>query len=409
MKHSTSHLTLPSIYLATATMALSAGFQLQERSTSGLGRAFAGEAAIAEDASAIATNAASMLLLDGTQVSAGASYVMPSVKVSGTFNGIPTADPGPAQEALVPYAYISHKLNEDWALGLALHARFGLSTDYADSFLATSLAKKSEITTVYISPKLAYQINQAWSIGAGFDAVNVDATLTNAIPSPVPGLGGATVLDVSGDDWAYGFNLGTMYQCSERTRFGLAYYSKVDFTLEGQARTDTGFPGVLPPTSTTSASAKSTLPQSIELSGFHSLNDKWDLHASFTWTDWSVFDELLINTINGDLPPTPEKWKDVYRVAAGATYHHNDRWTFRAGLAFDESPVPSAELRTLRIPDSDRFWLSAGTTYNINQCYSVDLGYTHIFAKTVQISEGAFQGRAEGHVNLVGLSFNGKF
>ncbi len=404
---------IPFILIITSSLSLGAGYQLQERSTSGLGRAFAGEAAMAEDASAIATNASSMLLLDGTQFSAGFSYIVPDVEVSGTFNGSPAKDIGPAQSALIPYAYLSHRINQDLAVGFALHSRFGLSTDYSDSFSATSLANKSEITSYYLSPKIAYRINQCWSIGVGFDAVYVESNLTNSFSSGTPGIGEATILDVEGDDWAYGFNLGTMFQLNEKTRFGIAYYSKVDFDLEGKVKTDTGIPGLLPSASTTSASAASTLPQSIELSGYHALNERWNLHASFTWTDWSNFDELLIKTSNGDLPATPENWKDVYRIAAGITYKHDDKWTFRTGIAFDESPVRSAEFRTLRIPDSDRLWLSAGTTYKISERYSLDFGYTHVFANTVDLAEstttGSFNGSSSGNVNIVGLSFNGSF
>ncbi len=56
-------------------------------------------------ASAIATNASSMLLLDGTQFSTGFSYVAPDVEVTGTFNGSQAKDDGPAQSALIPYAH----------------------------------------------------------------------------------------------------------------------------------------------------------------------------------------------------------------------------------------------------------------------------------------------------------------
>ena len=385
----------------------------RKRSTSGLGRAFAGEAAVADDASAIATNASSMLLLDGTQFSTGFSYVAPEVEVTGTFNGSRAKDVGPAQSALLPHTYLSHRINQDLAVGFALHSRFGLSADYSDGFTATSLANKSEIITYYLSPKAAYKINECWSIGAGFDAVYVDGNLTNSISSGSPLFGGATILDVEGDDWAYGFNFGTMLQVNERTRFGLAYYSKVDFNLQGQVKTNTGFPSLLLPQSTTSASAASTLPRSIELSGYHELNKQWNLHTSFTWTDWSTFDELLIKTANGNLPATPENWKDAYRVAVGVTYKHDDKWTFRTGIAFDESPVSSAEFRTLRIPDSDRFWLSAGATYKLNEQYSVDCGYTHIFAKDVDLAEssagGSFNGSSSASVNILGLSFNGRF
>lgn len=380
-----------------------AGYQLQERSTSGLGRAFAGEAAIAEDASAIATNAASLLLLDGTQVSAGVSFIAPSVDLDGTFSGIPASDTGVAKDAIVPYSYLSHKLNEDFAVGLAMHSRFGLSTEYSDDFLASSFAQKSEIITVYLSPKVAYQLNDRWSIGAGFDAVYAEGELTNAVPS------GPSIAEISGDGWNYGFNAGLIYQYSDRTRFGITYYSEVDLTLEGDVTSETGIPAISPPDGKVDAKVESTLPASIELSAYHELSDQWMLHGSFTWTGWSTFDELLIQTDNGNLPPTIENWKDVYRVAVGTTYKHNKEWTFRAGFAFDESPVRSSKFRTLRIPDSDRYWASIGTTYAINEHYKVDFGYTHVFANDAKIAEGSYEGTASGNVNIVGLSFNGKF
>lgn len=407
---------LASSLLASSSLAFSAGFQLQERSTSGLGRAFAGEAAVAEDASAIATNAASMLLLDEWSFSSGISYISPQIEVSGTFTpagslvGFETKDKGPAQEAVVPYTYLSHKFCDKWAVGLALHSRFGLSTDYSENFLATSQANKSEIKTIYVSPKLAYQATDKWSFGAGFDTIYAEGELTSSVstgfPFPVAGAG-SSIINVEGDDWSYGFNIGTLYQISDKTRVGLAYYSKVDLALEGDLRSDT-----LPGFSKVDAEVEQELPQSIELSVSHDLTDQWTILGSFTWTDWSVFEELVIQTDSVDFTK-PEEWKDAFRIAVGATYQWNDKWTHRVGFAFDESPVESKLLRTLRIPDSDRYWLSTGTSYQINENYSIDLGYTYIFAKTVDILEtdttGTFDGEAEGNVHIVGLSFNGSF
>ncbi|MGJ8671727.1 OmpP1/FadL family transporter [Rubritalea sp.] len=401
--------------LTSSNIGYSAGFQLQERSVSGLGRAFAGEAAIAEDASAIATNAANMLLLEKWSISAGASYISPNIEVSGTFTptgsplSLDTSDDGPAPEAVVPYLYISHKVSEDWALGLALHSRFGLSTDYAESFLATSQANKSEITTIYISPKIAYRINSKWSLGAGFDAIQTEGTLTNSISSDLASpAAGADIVNVEGDGWSYGFNIGTLYELNEKTRIGLSYYSKVDLSLEGSLTTDLlPFPG-----GKTDAKVEQEVPQSIELSGYHELDDQWTLHSSFTWTDWSVFEELVIETNTQDFPKE-ENWKDTFRIALGATYQCNDKWTYRVGLAFDESPVQSKDFRTLRIPDSDRYWLSVGSSYQVNNNYSIDIGYTYVFANSVELHEtdatGTFKGKLKGNVHILGLAFNGSF
>ncbi|MGB1130909.1 MAG: outer membrane protein transport protein, partial [Haloferula sp.] len=79
--------------LGLTTLAHGAGYQLQERSTRGLGRAFSGEAAIADDASVMASNPAGMLLVPGdTAISVGLSGIFPDVDVQGVFT--PTGAPG---------------------------------------------------------------------------------------------------------------------------------------------------------------------------------------------------------------------------------------------------------------------------------------------------------------------------
>lgn len=45
-----------------------------------------------------------------------------------------------------------------------------------------------------------------------------------------------------------------------------------------------------------------------------------------------------------------EGFKDSYRIALGTTYYHDDNWTFRTGIAFDDSPVPASN-RSISIPD----------------------------------------------------------
>lgn len=61
--------------------AFSAGFQLNEHSAAGLGRAFAGEGAIADNAAVLSRNPAAMTLFTQPSISAGITYVNPHVNV----------------------------------------------------------------------------------------------------------------------------------------------------------------------------------------------------------------------------------------------------------------------------------------------------------------------------------------
>ena len=63
--------------LAGAQPADAAGFYIKEQSVTGLGRAFAGESAMSEDASTIFFNPAGMTRLQGPEASAGVHLLIP--------------------------------------------------------------------------------------------------------------------------------------------------------------------------------------------------------------------------------------------------------------------------------------------------------------------------------------------
>ena len=63
---------LASSVMLMSSQSLAAAFQLAEQSVSGLGRAYAGEASAADDASVVARNPALMSQFDSAQVSVAA-------------------------------------------------------------------------------------------------------------------------------------------------------------------------------------------------------------------------------------------------------------------------------------------------------------------------------------------------
>lgn len=395
--------------LGLTTLAHGAGYQLQERSTRGLGRAFSGEAAIADDASVMASNPAGMLLVPGdTAISVGLSGIFPDVDVQGVFTptgapgGIPTTASDVADHAVVPYLYLTHKVNDKVSVGFGSYTTYGLATNYPLTFAARSLADKSELKTVNLNPSIAYRINSQWSIGVGFDALYADGKLTSTFPNSLP------ILDLAGDDWGFGYNIGVMFELSDSTRFGLHYRSEVDLTLEGRVVSSAtpiwNGPGIV----------DVTLPDSLEFSVYHEINDRWAIHGDIVWTGWSDFQQLQPIVFGAPVQPpaTIENWSDVYRFSIGTTWKTTDRLTLRAGVAYDESPVDQ-QFMTLRIPDSDRLWLSVGMSYQINPCWAIDLAYTHLFTDEVRINEttiaGNFTGIADGSTNLVALGLSGHF
>jgi long-chain fatty acid transport protein len=135
------------------------------------------------------------------------------------------------------------------------------------------------------------------------------------------------------------------------------------------------------------------------------------------WANWSRFHELRVNAVNPAQPDdvTVANWKDSWLFAVGAEFQPNEQWTFRAGVALDESPVPSATLEP-RVPDADRTWVSAGFTYHASA--NIDLSATvgHLFLPDRNVSLSALQpanqlrgnltGKTSSSVNVIGLQFS---
>lgn len=63
--------------------------------------------------------------------------------------------------------------------------------------------------------------------------------------------------------------------------------------------------------------------------------------------------------------------------AVSAEYAVDTALTARGGIAHDETPTTDAD-RTVRVPDGDRIWLSAGLSYDIAETTTVDLAYNYL-------------------------------
>jgi long-chain fatty acid transport protein len=403
--------------LVMSGSAMASGFALIEQSGSGLGNAFAGGAASAEDASTIFYNPAGMSRLSGKQIVVAGSMIKPSAKFSDTGStpaALQTANNGNGGDAgswsLVPNAYFVMEVNSKTRVGLGINAPFGLQTQYDANWMGRFQAMKSKIQTTNLNPSVSYDVNETLSLGAGLNYQRITGELTSAVNySALAGGGLGTnvegVSTVTGSDSAWGYNLGALFNVSSQTRVGMAYRSKVKYTMTGTV-SFSGVSGPLaaqPALQTGAITLPITMPDTFSLSGFHQLDDKWDVMADATWTGWSVLQQLKIDRTTGaNVQTVQENWKNTWRVSAGTSYHYSQQWIVRAGVAFDQAPVSDA-YRTARIPDNSRKWLSLGGQYKFSQVSALDFGYAHLFVSDASINKN---GTATASGNLVGTYKN---
>lgn len=392
--------TALALSLAAIGQAQAAGFALMEQNASGLGNAYAGQAAAAEDASTIFFNPAGMTSIKGRQL-VGA---LNAIYTTGEFNDDGSTGPAgplhplggdggdPGDLSFIPNAYATWEVlpNQLW-LGLGINAPFGLKTEYDDDWVGRFHGTSSEVMSVNINPSIAWKVNETVSLGFGLNLQYFKADLANQVSYTaasgglIPNAEGEAT--VEGDDWSWGWNIGVMFNLTPSTRLGIAYRSGIDYTLEGEADFDNVPPVGALPLAFASGDIEADLdvPDSFSIGLSHYFTPQWQLLADYTWTGWDSIDTLRVDRTSGTrLTALPLNFENSWRVGVGLNYQMNDYWKLRFGVAYDKSPVQD-EFRTPRLPDEDRIWTSVGAQWKFSQAGAFDFGYTYIWVKEAEL------------------------
>ncbi len=443
-------LILLGILLLPATSVFASGFAIIEQSVSGLGTAFSTGSATAEDASGMYFNPATMTQIKGQQIVSGLHVIIPSADLTVTEATSPGIVINPAfgsisgdngvnggVTGIVPNLYYVNNLGTGLAFGLGINAPFGLATEYNKTWIGRYHAVESDVMSLNINPAIAFKVTDKLSVGAGFNIMYMDVTLSSMVngglaafsaTSGAIGTPNATSDDIfvenKADSWAYGTNFGLTYQLFESTRLGLAYRSKITQNLEGTTRTDvpTSVSILAAAFSDQNVNGRIDLPASASLSINQRVNDKLVLLGDVSWTDWSSFQDLTLNFEGAGLggntsTTTVENWNDSWRYSIGATYQYNDALRLRCGVAYDQTPIPDSAHRTPRIPGEDRTWVTLGTGYKFSDRFSGDFAYAHLFVDDSKLdlsladnpSAGSLVGSSENSVDIASVQLTYSF
>ena len=382
------------------------GFEIKEQSASSAGTATAGSAAMAEDASALFYNPASMTLLDGDQaVFSGQIFVLDSDydgdgasdATGGTIVGNETIENGAIPAASL---FASWSLTDRLRVGIGVTAPFGLSSEYDDDWVGRYNTQFASIQAIDFNPAVAIRVTDWLSLGAGVSAQYAKGERRNALDFGsicfnAPGLGSGTCsalgllpqgadgeLELSADDWSVGYNFGILISPIPPLRLGLAYRSRVHHRLTGRAHFTV--PANAAPLTAggsfqdTDASADITLPDRLSLSVYYEVTPLLSLLADITWSDWSTFDELKVDFANEAQPTIIERedWHDALRYSIGSRYQVTDEIVVRTGFAFDRTPI-NEDLRNPVVPGNDRLMFALGAGYRLSNAVSFDFAYTY--------------------------------
>ncbi|MBS1142958.1 MAG: transporter [Proteobacteria bacterium] len=380
------------IAIAFSGSAAAAGFQLLEQNASGIGNAYAGSAAIADNASTVFYNPAGMTQLQRIEVSGGISAVGTSFKftdqgssvgaLAGTGNGNDGGGWG-----FIPNGYISWALTKDLYVGLGIGAPFGMKTEYDDRWVGAAQSQSFDVKTYNLNPSVAYRVNEYVSLGGGLNIQRLEATYKRLTAISVNGA--ASPLKLTLDDNSLGWNMGALFTLTPQTKLGISYRSEVKYSTTGRIE-------ITGPAAANSSDARAdiTLPDVWILSVTHKLSDRVELLGDVSRTGWSSIPKVDVirttATLSGLQVGTTAQtldtdFKDTWRIAVGANYKLNNEWMLKGGLAYDQTPVQGPTTRLVSLPDNDRTWFSLGAQWKPTKSMTIDAGATYLYVKDARI------------------------
>lgn len=408
MNNKFNKLTLVAAMAAAFTsQALAGGYQINEQSVSGQGYGHAGRSSNVHDATIVYGNPAGMSFLDRAQITVGGTFLNVNTDISNVnasqsspaflqatggltdtlpVNGSNDGDMVPG--TLVPFAFYAQPVNERLAFGFGVYAPFGSKTEYEGNFQGRNQGNYTEVKVMTAQPTVSYRFNEQWGVGVGVTYNRVDGELRRQVPVATP-LGLSEVDSrVEGDDEAWGYNLGVIYQPVPETTLGLTYRSKVDFNLEGSFSASSPVLDQLGiGTVTDTAALDLTTPETVNFSLTQQMSDNLKLMFGASWARWSEFDQILVTgDERGRITDEQQNYSNAWALSTGGEYQLTPQVALRAGVALDFTPTQDAT-RSVRIPSDDRRIFSIGAGWSPTPDLTVDVAYSYLTERSTQVDQ----------------------
>ncbi len=412
--------------LALGTTAFGAGYALFESSATGNADA-AGLMTKGGEPSAMFFNPAAISDLEGTQVSIGSSFLLTHFSIEGKnpYTGETMRKEADDRLFTLPHAYITHKLNDDFQIGLGIFSKFGLGLTMDSDWFGRYNNVEVDILTITVAPTISWKISDSVSIGAALNVQGMDVALNQKIPGTKldPSLS-HPMFDITQDlesseiSYGVGASIGITWDATDDLHLGASYTSRVKHDIEGDV-CYYKHPALanVPVFKNTTASAELTTPDEVIVAATYDFTDKLTLGAAVTYTSWSVFDGLTIEYDSLAAVGAPEvslekNWKDTVRFAVGGSYKLNDAWVLRASYTYDDSPLNKAHPDYL-VPAHDRHIFGFGAGWTKND-WTVDMSYFFEFVPSSRLSadfgHGVYEGEyCTGNANCLGITVTRRF
>jgi long-chain fatty acid transport protein len=401
------------------------GFQINENGARAMAMAgaFTG---LANDPSAIYFNPAGITQLDGTQIYAGATMIIPIQSFTGPSPSTTKTDM--ISQTFFPINfYATHKFTDQLSVGLGVNNQFGLGTKWDANWVGSQLAVETSVKTFFFTPVVAYKVLDNLSLSVGANIATGSVIISNKISSAVPTMQSLypnpLVTLTSNTATAVGYTAGVLYKPFSQLQIGACYRSKTKFDFTGSSTSNPA--SFVHPVYKISINypygditSSLTTPPDFSVGVAYFPCDKWTITADYQWVGWTSYDSLKVAFTTYKSPSTgkllsesiPRLYQDSYFLRLGTEYKPNDILSLRAGVYYDHNPIQDAYVDPT-LPDNDRIGLNIGAGYNFTNKLRVDVSYLLLlFAdRTVTNSAFGFNGTYSNIAHLIGLDLSYNF
>ena len=276
--------------------------------------------------------------------------------------------------------YATYKLNDWFTAGLAVYTPYGSAVSWDQDWQGAHLVNNIDLQAVFIQPSISVRIGEHFSVGGGpiyaTGSVNFNRNLSmNPLLSDSEGNPTDVTIDAKGIN-AWGYTAGFMFNPTDKLRIGMNYRSEIIMEARGGDATYNDTPSFNPLANTT-FDADLPLPAELTVGLSYEVTDKLLFAFDYNRTMWSVYKALDVKFGNGTESLNPRNYQNSSTYRVGTQYKANDKFTFRAGWYFDESPVQDGFFAP-ETPRNDSMGYTGGLTYQLNSKLGIDFSFLYL-------------------------------
>ncbi len=347
----------------------------------GMGGAFVG---LANDATALYWNPAGLagqktsLLVFGTDV-------IPAITYKNAAYGIDATSK--TNHYISPNAFFNYNMGK-LSLAFGVYVPAGLGAEWEGKELLPLTGGKgpfdwmSKIGVINISPGIAYQVTDKFSVGL---AVNIyyamfDLKRPNMIDANRDGTPETWAqYSESSTGLGYGVTVGLKYDVNEMFSLGATFRTSTSVTMDGTGE----FLG-LPMKMENDFDRDVTWPMWISGGFAFKPNTNMTITLDGQYSNWSELDKLT-----ADYKTWPDgvfnlEWESVLQIRAGFEHFVNKSFGYRIGYYYDPAPAPDKSVNIL-FPSSTNHVATAGVSYKTGN-FCITGAFEHLFGAEREIA-----------------------